>query len=255
MKTHALCGALLALSALALLAPRATAAQDVIGVVNYSHELAVQLQPLRPALGHARGLAKELVPLAKSVEGKRFSTACSQADRLRAGLFRRAAHLFFGADRRKADPTAIEAFLDRYVRSPSPLLEIAAEGFVPAAPWRALATEACLRANRAAIAVDFLTATASAQPGGLTATALAVVFAARARNWPAGVALLREGGGSPIQSVQGNLLLTLANPCEAGQTVPLAQLAAAGDATALALVSQVAEAARAVCPTGQGTGR
>jgi hypothetical protein len=104
--------------------------------------------------------------------------------------------VMYAPDRFKgADVEAIERFLDAFVRGRWPLLELPVDVLVPGAPWRALAVDACVRADRGDIAVAFVAeAAGAARAGSVEGTALrlalAVAMAQRAGRWSAGVAVL-----------------------------------------------------------------
>ncbi len=164
-------------------------------------ELAADLiaGPLPPAAA----LPSALHAMVNELQKGQFSLACRDAASLRSNLMQQAAKLFYGVDRRTGgDVPKIVAFLDKYVRTDKPLLEVPLDLFVPAAPLRAIGADACLRAHQPEVAVLFLAEVAGAAPrdsvtGSRDRLALGVALAAREQRWAAGAAVLTAVDDGP----------------------------------------------------------
>lgn len=188
-------------------------------------DLLVELQPLRPRTVRTEEIAPKLRPAAALHGKQKWQQACDSAEALRSALMRTAAKLFYAPDRKKGgDVDGIERFLDAYVRGKMPLLELPLDVFSPAAGFRAIAVDACIRADRGDLALPFLAEIAgAARPGSADGTAarlaLAVALAQRTGRWSAGVAVLTpEDAG-----VRVLLLRALAETDAAKRTVWLAE--------------------------------
>ncbi len=137
-------------------------------------DLLHQWQPLHPLPGATRERV-ELRPLARSHRKGRWSGLCKGAERLRVGLMRKAAKLFYGPVRQGADTRAIDRFLKRYVRGARPLLITAGEVFAPAPALRDLAVDGCVRAGQPAVAERFVAQAALAGKESKLRVALALI--------------------------------------------------------------------------------
>ncbi len=148
----------------------------------WSWDLAIRLQPLRPAVERLDALAAPLRPLAKAYQKQQYAKVCqSSRDRWRS-MMARAAKLFYAPDRLAPDVEAIERFMNEMVLGPRPQLALGAERFVAVATWKALAIDACMRAHRGGDALLF----AGGEPLGPSMdAALAVALAARSESWAA----------------------------------------------------------------------
>ncbi len=175
----------------------------------WSWDLAVQLQPLRPALDKPAALAAPLRPMAAAYQKRQFAAVCKASGQRWQGLMLKASKLFYAAERSRADSEAIERFFDEHVRGERPLLALGAERFVPAATWRALALDACLRAHRGAEALVFAVG-APQEPVASLDVARAVALAARTESW---AALDLPIGAESLRAV---LLRALLAPEQAG---------------------------------------
>lgn len=165
-------------------------------------DLLVDLQPLRPRSARPEELAPKLRPIAALHAKQKWLPTCEAGEALRSEVMRQGARLLYAPDRFKgADVEGIERFLDTYVRGRLPLLELPLDVLVPAAPFRAVAVDACVRAERGDLAVPFVAeAAGAAKPGSPEGSALrlalAVAMAQRAGRWAAGAAVLTaEDGG------------------------------------------------------------
>ncbi|MCO4760537.1 MAG: hypothetical protein KC502_03490 [Myxococcales bacterium] len=132
-------------------------------------------QPLRPNLNAPALGRSELKAAVTAYRKKRWRRACAAVDKQLDRLMDKAARLFYAPVRKGADLDGIDHYLAKYLRGKAPLLEVKGELFAPAAPLRALATAACVRANRPATAARFLSHVALSQPGQRLRTALALV--------------------------------------------------------------------------------
>ena len=170
-------------------------------------DLIARLQPLRP---RQESLPPPLVAVAKLIARKSYPQACKQVVNLRTDLLHKAAPLFYQPDRRRGgDVEGVSAFLRRYVEGPKPLLQIVQETFVPAQAMRALAVDACVRANQPQQAVPFVADLALLSNDAQSRLALALLKAQAAQSWQAGMtaidrtvtgpraALLRALAGQP----------------------------------------------------------
>lgn len=117
-----------------------------------------------------------------------LAAACQDSDRRFRALQAEGSKLFFGPDRRKAELSAIERYLDRNVRSKAPALEIVDEGFAPGPAWRAVVAAACVQSGQPAVAVRMLAAMASHAPRSVPAARFAVALASQERDWAKGLA-------------------------------------------------------------------
>lgn len=159
-------------------------------------EVVIALQPLRAPAARPTDWAVPLRPIAQYHAKGRYLQACQQSEALRGRLMKEASRLFYGQDRKQADYDGIERFLDSYVRGRTPVLEIPTEVFAPAAPWRALAVDACVRAGEPEKALRFVADAGSAGQDATSRVALAVVLAQKAGSWQAALPVLigqREG--------------------------------------------------------------
>lgn len=199
--------------------------------------LLTELQPLQPRVQSADGLAPPLRPWLALHQRGRHAEVCDRSETLRQKLFAEAARLFYAPERKDPDLSAIEAFLERHVRGPTPLLEMPAEGFAPAATWRALAVDSCVRAGLPAKALPFLTLAGGTGADATARVALAVVRAQQAGSWTAGVAVL----AGIDAGVRGRLLRALAAEPKAAQAWLAQARTAATLPTEQALVNQVAK--------------
>lgn len=179
--------------------------------VPFQTQLAAELQPLRGSPDRAEWYAAELKPVLKAYQRKQWAQACKQSDARFAGLMQTASKLFFGPERKKAEGEAIERFLDAKVRGTKPVLEVAAEGFAPAAPWRSLAVDACVRADQPAAALAQIQLIASAAGDGPAVVALAVARAQVDRNWASAAAVVANSK----DALRVNLIRALAEPAAA----------------------------------------
>ncbi len=151
----------------------------------YSLAVASALLASEPArVGSAHHAA--VAPSVRLVARGKLAAACQDADRRYRALQVEGSRLFFGPDRRKAELTAIEHYLDRHVRAKAPALEIIDEGFAPGPAWRSVAAAACVQSDQAAVAVRMLAAIASHAPASPAAGRFAVAMAAQARDWRQG---------------------------------------------------------------------
>lgn len=161
-----------------------------------SVDLLAELQPLRPRVDSPADLAPRLRPIAALAQKGKWQPACLASEALRSNLLRQAARLFYAPDRAKgADVAGIDRFLNVYVRGRTPLLEVPADVFAPAASWRAIAVDACVRANRGDLAVLFVAEAAGAAragslEGSAARVAMAVAMAQRAGRWQAALSVL-----------------------------------------------------------------
>ncbi len=137
--------------------------------------IAARWQPLRPLDGAPAYKRRELRAAVRSSSKKRWARACKAAEKLRAGLMKKAAAIFYARARTDADLAAIKAFMKRYVQRRDPLLSVAQEVFAPAPALRNLAVDACVRAGKPAIARRFLDQAAASSGDGHLRTAAAVV--------------------------------------------------------------------------------
>ena len=154
--------------------------------------LAVDLQPLRGVTDRPEWFAAELKPIVQAYQRKQWAKACTLSDAKYKRLMQTAARLFFGPERKKAQTEAIEQFLDSKVRGTPPVLEVAAEGFVPAAPWRSITVDACVRADLPAIAVAQIGLIASVTGDGAAVVALAVARGQADRSWASAAAIVAK---------------------------------------------------------------
>lgn len=206
--------ALLAFSlAIAVLSP-AHARSQTRPAVPYSQLLAAIISPSAPAAPEATAVHNLLAPLAKAFKKRKFASVCSGSEAVYGALMAQAAPLFFGPDRKKAEPVAIERFLDRHVRTKVASLEIIDEGFAPAPAWRSMIAAACVSADQAAVAVRLLGAAAAHAPHGTTAASFAVALAAQHRDWAIGAAALGANA-----TVSADLLRALAAPAQSADHI------------------------------------
>ncbi|MBI5609970.1 MAG: hypothetical protein HY902_13940, partial [Deltaproteobacteria bacterium] len=177
-------------------------------------DLAIRLQPLRPAVERPEALAVPLRPLAKAYQKRQYAKVC-QASRDRWQLLMtRAAKIFYAPDRAAPDVDAIERFMNEMVLGPRPQLAVGAERFVAFGTWKALAIDACLRAHRGGDALVF----AVGEPAGASMdAALAVALAARAESWAAADLPVRT------ESLRAALLRALRAPEQAATWLKQAQ--------------------------------
>lgn len=140
---------------LVALAPfNATAEVPIAPRETLDADLIARLQPLR---ARRESLAAPLVAIAKLVERKRYPQACAQIAKLRVNLVRKAAPLFYQPTRQGGgDVEGVSHFLQTHVEGPKPTLQIIQETFVPSQAMRALAVEACVRANQPQQALPFV---------------------------------------------------------------------------------------------------
>lgn len=178
-------------------------------VVPYSQPLAVIISPSAQAAPEVNAVHNLMVPLAKAFKKRKFASVCRESEAVYAALMAQAAPLFFGPDRKKAEPVAIERFLDRHVRTKVASLEIIDEGFAPAPAWRSMIAAACISADQAAVAVRLLGAAAAHAPHGTIAASFAVALAAQHRDWAIGAAALGTNA-----TVSADLLRGLAAPAQ-----------------------------------------
>ena len=202
------------------------------GPVPYSAALAVALMAVEPAKAGAASHSAVAPSVQLVIRGK-LAAACRDADRRFRALQVDGSRLFFGPDRRKAELSRIELFLDRNVRAKAPALELMDESFAPAPAWRAVVAGACMQSDQPAIAVRMLAAVASHAPASLVAGRFAVALAAQERDWSKGVA-----AAGANQTLPALLLRALAEPHFAESTLVAAAKAAATDRE-LAAVSAV----------------
>lgn len=180
----------------------------------WSWDLAVRLQPLRPAVEHPEALAAPLRPLAKAYQKQQYAKVCQASRERWQSLMARAAKLFYAPDRAAPDVDAIERFMNEMVLGPRPQLAVGAERFVAVATWKALAIDACLRAHRGGDALLF----AGGEPVGASMdAALAVALAARAESWAA------ADLPAHAESLRGVLLRALRAPEQAASWLKQAQ--------------------------------
>lgn len=179
--------------------------------VPFQTQLAAELQPLRGSPDRPEWYAAELKPVLKAYQRKNWAEACRQSDVHFAALMQTAARLFFGPERKKADTEAIERFLDAKVRGTKPVLEVAAEGFAPAAPWRSLAVDACIRAEQPAAALAQIQLIASNSGDGPAVVALAVARAQADRSWASAAAVVAKSK----DALRVHLIRALAEPAAA----------------------------------------
>ncbi len=187
--------------------------------VAFQTTLAAELQPLRGSVDRPEWFAAELKPILRAYQRKQWGKACAQSDGQLKGLMLTASRLFFGSERKKAETEAIERFLDAKVRGTTPVLEVAAEGFAPAAPWRSLAVDACIRAEQPEAAVAQIQMIASAAGDGPALVALAVARAQADRNWSSAAAVVAKSK----DALRVLLIRALAQPAEAGHWLAAAE--------------------------------
>lgn len=185
----------------------------------FAAALAIELQPLRGVADKPEALAAPLRPLALAYKKGQWAKACSASAARRQALLQRAAKIFFGMERKKADVEAIERFLDAHVRGDRPELEVAGEGFVAAAAWRSLAVDACVRADLPAQAIAMIDQSASLAGDGPALVALAVARAQAERRWSAAAAVVARSG----DSLRVALIRALARPEEARHWLTIAE--------------------------------
>jgi len=207
-------------------------------------ELLVQLQPLHPRQAIAADKKAEVAPglraLAVLHSRGRHAEVCKASEALRAKLLADAARLFYAPDRKSPDIEAIEDFLDSYVRGRTPMLEVPGEVFTPAAAWRALAVDSCVRAAMPELALAMVATAGSLGQDRAERLALAVVLAQRAGVWRAALPVLGADGGG----LRAHLVRALAATTQASAASHL-QVAekAAHSADERQLVEQVRAAA------------
>ena len=161
-----------------------------------SIELLAQVQPLRPRLARPEDAPVSLRPAALAHSRAQWAAACVAAAHLRQTRLQGAARLFYGPQRAQADLAGLDAFLAANVRGPAPLFEIAAESLVPAAHFRALGVDSCVRAGRPDLALPFVASVGGMGQDALARVALAVVRVQAAGAWSASAAeLMGERGG------------------------------------------------------------
>ncbi len=154
-------------------------------------DLVVALQPLRPpADAAATSWAPPLRDIARDHTKGKFAAACKGSDVLRQRLMAESARLFYGASRKSADVHGIERFLDKWLRGPSPVLEIPSETFAPAARWRALAVDACARATLPDLGLSFLAHGGGQGEAGGVRLATALLRVQKSGNWQAALPAL-----------------------------------------------------------------
>jgi len=153
-------------------------------------DLVVALQPLQPHADQALRWAPALRPVAALARQGRHAQACRASEALRVDLMRKASRLFYAPARKNADLAGIEQFLDQWARGKSAVLEVPAETFAPAASWRALAVDSCVRAGLPDVALAFVAEAGGMQADAATTAALAVVLAQRSGAWSAGLPVL-----------------------------------------------------------------
>jgi len=113
-------------------------------------------QPLRPNLSAPILKRAELRAAVKAYRLRRWSVSCAASAKALDRIEARAARLFYAPKREGADLDGIDRFLAKFLRGKAPLLEVVGELFVPAAAWRALVVDGCVRAKRPQIADRFL---------------------------------------------------------------------------------------------------
>ncbi|GEM_PF-3054963 len=160
-------------------------------------DVAAAWQPLRPSASDPTYARKELSAALRNHAKKRYKKACFALEKVRAKLMKRGAAIFYKPVRKGADLAAIEAFMKRYVRGKTPLLQVAHEVFVPSAPFRRLAVDACMRSGRPLTSRGFLDHAATSSADRQLRTAAAIVRLASGEA-PASVSWLvgRKGGGA-----------------------------------------------------------
>lgn len=142
------------------------------------HGVLVRWQPLRPNLNSPALGRPELRVATKAYRAGRWPSACHASAKALDRIEDAASRLFYAPERKGADLDGIDRFLAAYLGGKAPLLEVAGEVFVPAAPLRALAVDSCTRAKLPGIADRFLAHAALTHPGSRgqrLRTALAVV--------------------------------------------------------------------------------
>ncbi|MFZ4576816.1 MAG: hypothetical protein ACOYOB_00360 [Myxococcota bacterium] len=158
---------------------------------SVTDDLMVALQPLRPPVdAAATSWAPPLRDIARDHAKGKFAAACKGSDALRQRLMAESARLFFGASRKSADVHGIERFLDKWLRGPSPVLEIPSETFAPAARWRALAVDACVRATLPDVGLAFLAHGSGQGEAGGVRLATALLRVQKSGSWAAALPAL-----------------------------------------------------------------
>lgn len=165
--------------------------------------IAAVWQPLRPRSGDPSWARSELKAPWKQHGKKQFRSACMRLDKLHRELMKRAAGLFYRPVRKGADLGGISAFMTSYVHGTTPLLAVAHEAFVPSAPVRNLAVDACMRAGLPVIARRFVDHAAASSADQRLRTAAAVVRMAAGKSaaevsWLVGA----SGGGARASLVR-----------------------------------------------------
>lgn len=208
------------LAALLLLSAVAVPARPVCAEpAGFSAALAAELQPLRGAVDRPEAFAAALRPALAAYKQRQWAKACSLSAARYQQLMQQAAKIFFGMERKNADHAAIERFLDAHVRGEKAELEVAGEGFVPAAAWRSLAVDACVRAAKPDEAVRMIAMVASLADDGPARQALAVARAQQEGHWPAAAAVVaRSRDGLRVA-----LIRALAQPTEAKHWLTIAE--------------------------------
>lgn len=196
-----------ALAITTMLAARAGLAAPV----PFQSALAAEIQPLLGVSDRPDWFAAELKPVLQAYQRKHWAKACALSDAKYNSLLQTASRLFFGPERKKAEANAIERFLDDKVRGTKPVLEVAAEGFAPAAPWRSLTVDACVRADQPAIALSHIGMIASASGDGPAVVALAVARAQVDRSWASAAAVVAKSR----DALRVQLIRALAEPAQA----------------------------------------
>lgn len=138
------------------------------------HDLLASWQPLRPHALDQTLKRPELVGAVRAHTRRNYLQACLSVEKVRAGLLKQAATLFYKPVRQGADIEGMDHFMKRHVRGPSPLLQLAGEVFVPSAPLRSLGVDACVRARRPELAERFVAQAAGASGDPLLGLSLAV---------------------------------------------------------------------------------
>lgn len=201
-------------------------------------DLVAALQPLQPHADQAARWAPALKPVAALAQKGRHAQACRTSEALRSDLMHKASLLFYAPERKNADVAAIDRFLDQWARGPMAVLEVPAETLAPAASWRALAVDSCVRAGLPDIALAFVAEAGGSEADAATRTSLAVVLAQRAGAWSAALPVLV--GAQP--TLRNLLLRALAAAPREGQRLLEEARVLATLAAEQALVDAVARA-------------
>ncbi len=202
-----------------------------------------RLQPLR---ARQESLPAPLVAISKLVAKKRYPQACGQIAKLRLDLVRKAAPLFYQPDRRRGgDVEGVSHFLTTHVEGPKPLLQIVQETFVPSQAMRALAVDACVRANQPKEAVVFVADLALLSHDAQSRLTLALLKAQIAGDWHAGLSAIDQSVAGPRTA----LFRALAGQQPGNQPLVAQAWREAASPEEVALTQQVAKALNVALPS------